>query len=59
MFSLSHGFAFKTSQSLLPDKTVFQESVRREQCPPCAHVTQMKRRTDLYTIPNHNEEEDK
>lgn len=58
MVSLSHGFAFKTLQILLLDKTVFQESVRREQCPPCAQVTQMERRTDIYTIPKLNEKED-
>lgn len=56
MLALSH--SQNLANSFLLDKTVFQESVRREPRPPCVHVTQMEHRTDIYTIPKLNEEED-
>lgn len=58
MLILCHGFSFKTLQTLLPDTTLFQESVRREPCLQCVHVTQMEQRTGIYTISKLSEEGD-
>lgn len=48
----------KSRKFFCPTKQFSKNLCAREQCPPCAHVTQMERRTDIYTIPKLNEEED-
>lgn len=48
----------KPRKFFCPTKQFSKNLCAREQCPPCAHVTQMERRTDIYTIPKLNEEED-